>query len=30
VDIVGAYDPLPFKFDGFARGVKPSDFESRE
>jgi hypothetical protein len=30
VDLVGAYDPLPFKFDGFARGVKPSDLEIHE
>jgi type 1 glutamine amidotransferase len=30
VGIVGVYDPLPFKFDGFARGVKPFDLETRE
>jgi type 1 glutamine amidotransferase len=27
VDLVGAYDPLPFKFGGAAQGVKPSDLE---
>jgi type 1 glutamine amidotransferase len=26
VDLVGEYQPLPFKFGGFARGVRPSDF----
>jgi hypothetical protein len=26
VDLVGEYQPLPFKFGGFAKGVKPSDF----
>jgi len=25
VDLVGEYKPLPFKFGGFARGVRPSD-----
>jgi len=25
VDLVGDYQPLPFKFGGFARGIKPSD-----
>ena len=25
VDVVGEYKPLPFKFGGFAKGVKPSD-----
>jgi hypothetical protein len=25
VDLVGEYDPLPFKFGGFARGIHPSD-----
>jgi hypothetical protein len=29
VDLVGAYQPLPFKFGGAAKGVKPSDLESR-
>jgi len=29
VDLVGAYAPLPFKFGGFARGIKPSDLVSR-
>ncbi len=27
VDIVGAYDPLPFRFGGFKKGVKPSDWK---
>lgn len=26
VDLVGEYQPLPFKFGGFAKGVRPSDF----
>jgi len=26
---VGAYEPLPFKFGGAAKGVKPSDLEMR-
>jgi hypothetical protein len=26
VDLVGEYQPLPFKFGGFAKGVKPADF----
>jgi hypothetical protein len=26
VDLVGEYQPLPFKFGGFAKGIKPSDF----
>jgi type 1 glutamine amidotransferase len=26
VELVGAYDPLPFKFGGAAKGLKPSDF----
>jgi cell division protein FtsL len=30
VDLVGTYDPLPFKFNGFALGVKPSDIETRK
>jgi type 1 glutamine amidotransferase len=25
VDLVGLYEPLPFKFDGFAKGVMPQD-----
>jgi hypothetical protein len=25
VDLVGEYKPLPFKFGGFAKGIKPSD-----
>jgi hypothetical protein len=29
VELVGAYQPLPFKFGGAARGVKPSDLELR-
>ena len=29
VDLVGAYEPLPFKFGGAAKGVKPSDLELR-
>ncbi len=29
VELVGAYEPLPFKFGGAALGVKPSDLESR-
>jgi hypothetical protein len=29
VDLVGDYKPLPFKFGGFARGIKPSDLVSR-
>jgi len=29
VDLVGSFEPLPFKFDGAAHGVKPSDLESR-
>jgi len=27
VDIVGAYDPTPFRFGGFKKGVRPSDHE---
>jgi type 1 glutamine amidotransferase len=27
VSLVGAYDPLPFKFNGAAKGVKPSDLQ---
>ncbi|MFN4260304.1 MAG: ThuA domain-containing protein [Gemmataceae bacterium] len=27
VDIVGVYEPLPFKFNGFKKGVKPSDHQ---
>lgn len=27
VDIVGDYQPLPFKFNGFRPGTKPSDYE---
>jgi hypothetical protein len=29
VELVGAYEPLPFKFGGAAHGVKPSDLELR-
>ena len=29
VDLVGEYQPLPFKFGGFAKGIKPSDFLNR-
>ena len=29
VELVGAYQPLPFKFGGAAQGVKPSDLELR-
>ncbi len=29
VELVGAYEPLPFKFGGAARGGKPSDLELR-
>jgi len=29
VELVGAYQPLPFKFGGAAPGVKPSDLELR-
>ena len=29
VELVGAYEPLPFKFGGAAKGVKPSDLELR-
>jgi type 1 glutamine amidotransferase len=29
VELVGAYEPLPFKFGGAAQGVKPSDLEFR-
>ncbi len=25
IDLVGDYQPLPFKFGGFAKGIKPSD-----
>ena len=25
VDLVGNYDPLPFKFGGYRRGMKPED-----
>ena len=27
VDLVGDYQPLPFKFDGHKRGVKPADLK---
>ncbi len=26
VDLVGKYDPHPFKFDGFVKGLKPADY----
>jgi hypothetical protein len=29
VELVGPYEPLPFKFGGAAKGVKPSDLELR-
>jgi len=29
VDLVGDYKPLPFKFGGFAKGIKPSDLASQ-
>jgi hypothetical protein len=29
VDLVGEYKPLPFKFGGFAKGVKPEDLAVR-
>jgi hypothetical protein len=29
VELVGAYEPLPFKFGGAAQGVKPADLELR-
>jgi hypothetical protein len=29
VELVGAYEPLPFKFGGAAQGIKPSDLEMR-
>jgi hypothetical protein len=29
VELVGAYEPLPFKFGGAAKGIKPSDLELR-
>ena len=29
VDLIGAYDPLPFKFGGAAKGVKPPDLVDR-
>jgi hypothetical protein len=29
VDLVGEYQPLPFGFGGFAKGVKPADAWSR-
>jgi type 1 glutamine amidotransferase len=29
VELVGRYEPLPFKFGGAAKGVKPSDLELR-
>jgi hypothetical protein len=27
VDLVGEYKPRPFGFGGFAKGVRPSDFD---
>ena len=27
VELVGKYEPLPFKFGGAAKGLKPSDLE---
>ncbi len=29
VDLIGEYKPLPFRFGGFAKGVKPSDHAMR-
>jgi hypothetical protein len=29
VELVGPYEPLPFKFGGAAKGVKPSDLKLR-
>ncbi len=29
IELVGVYEPLPFKFGGAAQGVKPSDLELR-
>jgi hypothetical protein len=29
VQLVGPYNPLPFKFGGFAPGLKPADLEAR-
>jgi type 1 glutamine amidotransferase len=29
VELVGAYNPLPFKFGGAAKGLKPSDFSTQ-
>ena len=29
VELVGAYEPLPFRFGGAAQGVKPADLELR-
>jgi hypothetical protein len=29
VDLVGDYQPLPFKFGGFAKGVRPADLAAR-
>ncbi len=28
-DLVGEYNPLPFKFGGFARGIRPADLAGR-
>jgi type 1 glutamine amidotransferase len=30
VDLVGRYDPLPFRFGGFAKGLKPADLALKE
>jgi hypothetical protein len=30
VDIVGVYEPTPFKFGGYKKGVKPSDHAWKE
>jgi type 1 glutamine amidotransferase len=27
VDLVGKYEPTPFKFNGFTKGLKPADFD---
>ena len=30
VDIVGKFEPIPFKFGGYAKGKKPADYASKE
>jgi hypothetical protein len=29
VELVGEFKPLPFRGDGFQKGLKPSDFEMK-